>query len=1561
MAKSIIDFLSGYNVRVTDTLDAPVMTATVQGTAGTTTYTYKVSFVTLVGQSLCSDEVSVTTGNATLNGFNKNLLSVVNIPESVTYVRYWKKVSDTWYILADVTAAVGQLYDIGQSTTAASVPTTNTSGRPGVIAVGLKPGQLRQRITDMDLQAIIYRKDQALWDTIFRDGDIRSGCKEILVSGPTRVSSTVYAVDDIITIDKDSQFRYKCTTSGTTASSDPGSWPTTVGGTKTDGDAVFTCFCDYTFTSGTMYLLGVMVDVPGDTISLTGSGTEVVGVTIEPLITTADEDIVQRANIDERCPAEAANTGPDWIYLQVTWVKDTSGQIKVKEFLDGIPKLATIATQRSALEIELARQRYDTSGNFVVQKFPLQVFEHDDDDTKLLLSINRGKAYPSGYEVQFEGNRKIEFDKARETKTVNNSGTDVFDCPGGYTTGTVVEGAGGFDVSGKAIKLKVGSGNYHTVTFAANDLTAAQVCSYIESEVNSYGSEDLVNCVAGSGLVQVQAAANKSLEIAAVANDAYTLLGISTGTYEPIGTRVYEINNAYVKTVTDLSYKIEEVLQVTHNGTTHKDLLGESIVSIVGASITQADCHDSKFDYEVSVDYQKDGNYIDFTLGGDEPTGGSTYYVKAQRNYNATLGSRILIEVVDAKIVKGVEDGIDVITYTDATSITKVSNGASVSLTGNASDVIEVLRINNSTGQSVTQYTSYEFYKNSGALSNENSTIDWSNAGQPGVVITGQPYETNTYYISFRAWYHAVEGDLLTADSYDLYEEIETYSGLNLRDCLDFRTEDGVWPVDGEDPTFDYEFYLSRIDKLTLDDLGNFKLITGAAAINPPTPMDQSGVQSLAVLRIAPYTYSTSEVQVVSLEVMRLTQQQLQNVPDRVTRLEYWAAVNDLEKEANNKLIYATVGGESVAAEKQGIFTDALTGFGRCDLQYDREGVSFTSAIDTVERCIRLQASKDLQVIEVDMDNSVSVREAGNSIMLDYQPELVEEQPYAGITVNGASDFVVTDYYGHLKITPETDVFMDENQMAAVNIDFDNNLTALTDSVNTLLANNINWGNWSNGVPGAGTFGGDLNTTRTGMFTQLIPGSITQSLGDRVVDLSLQGMMRAGVTISCDVVGLLPNVDHAVTMNGIACDLTYDASPVNKAGAQGTNTYLSKTTVRSSNDGCLTATFLVPSGIPIGNAVISIFYYNTPAISFASASYYTAGFMQTNQETTVGLPTTEIQTSATTQSGRLTLLPTLQGDFSFPPEPLAQSFILSEPAYISEVHLAFATKHATMGYTVQIRNMVNGYPGSIIHATKHLDPADITLSTDSSVYTEFAFDNVLQYAANVEYCFVGIPDQSNTGYNLFAFELSTVDMITGARLVSQNASGVLFHSPNNTTWEPWTKRDLKYKIYKSNFDNSCQIYWKNLTGVQASILVLAVQEFLGSGTNAIWSYSLDEGVSWIPFRAGINTDLGEIITQIQLRVDVTSLGGNYQVVDKFAGILLLYHDAEGWYIGNDEIFTDALTYPNKITVYLDIDAYGTNGAGITSVTPYASIDDGITLFELTQKIGYTAIAASVEP
>ena len=90
MAQKISDFLSDYKVRLISDLDVPPLVATVEGTAGTTRYEYKCTWKTIVGESLACDTVVVTTGNATLNGFNKVLLNPGSAPPSATHVRFWK-------------------------------------------------------------------------------------------------------------------------------------------------------------------------------------------------------------------------------------------------------------------------------------------------------------------------------------------------------------------------------------------------------------------------------------------------------------------------------------------------------------------------------------------------------------------------------------------------------------------------------------------------------------------------------------------------------------------------------------------------------------------------------------------------------------------------------------------------------------------------------------------------------------------------------------------------------------------------------------------------------------------------------------------------------------------------------------------------------------------------------------------------------------------------------------------------------------------------------------------------------------------------------------------------------------------------------------------------------------------------------------------------------------------------------------------------------------------------------------------------------------------------------
>ena len=1621
MANSISDYLHNYRVRVFDNLPVPILTVTGEGTAGTTTYEYKATYKTIVGESLPSAVATLTTGNATLTGFNKNKLSVLEIPPAATKIRYWKNAwtyftqtirenstdyelgdfmvlaansmvryqctaagtsassdpgtwpttlgntktdgtvtwtavtnkNDTWVLLGEVDPDPGQIYDTGQATTVATVPTVDTSGRPGVIAILPKPGTMIQRAERIDFMSLFSQAIQDGFDLIHRSGDVISGCREYQIDGNL-----------------------------------------------------------WGFTSGQIYFLGRFIDVPAGQVTLTGSGEEKVGITITPLYETPDDDYVWRCGEDEGVAGEYANTGPDVLYFEFAWVKDNDAQVTIKEFVDGEPKTVTLSPERTELDRMLARRTQAVSGSFCVENFSLKVIDHPSDESKLRLQVGPGYAFPNGFEVKTASTREIDFDKARDVDSVNNGGVDIFNLRGAvnewnyWTANTTVlensiivpttlngyrykatslagddetgssepvwtETPGAttvdndvtwtclgddYDLDGLALTVQVGNGGEHTLTFAANNMTAANVAAAIEAEFNAYptsGEPDLVNGVNAEAILQLYAQNGKSLTISGT---ALVELGWIAGTTDPEGTRIYEINHDFVKTVTDMNYKIEEVVQITHNGTTHKDLLGTNVVAILGASTLSADAHDSKWDYVENIDWVKDGNYISFDgIGGSEPGSGATFYVKIQRNYNATKGSRHLCRVVDAKVVKTGEDLSDNLTFTDATSITRISTGAAVTPTGTPKDVVRILRVNNSPGQSVDQYTAYSLGKNSGALTHETSYIDWSEAGTQGATGDGQPSDSATYYVTYEFWYHATEGDYVSADSYDDYPEIEMApNGIwYLRDCIDFRTDSGVWPIHGEDPTFDYEYYLARVDKLTIDDLGNFQLLEGAPAIYPPTPPDQNSTLSLAVLRISPYTYSTADVTHVSVEPLRITQKGIQRLQERVERLEYWQAINSLESEAE--------GNVPEGADTQGIFTDALTGFGRMDLSFNRSGVSHTAALDRFERCLLLPASQDRKLLTVDLPNSTHVRRAGNSIMLDYLPEVVIDQPKAGIWVNGASDFVYTDYYGHMQITPETCVWMDEEQLPQVNIDFDDQFTQLIDTLNPLLANDITWGAWSTtgtwrGQPQENLWAGGEIQTRTGTITQLVPGAMTQETISGVVDLSLQGFMRTTddngdpFTISLDMVGLMPNVDHACTIAGIPVDLTYDSSPVNAAGLVGTATYLTKTTARTSNDGALTATIEIPEGVLAGNAPIKVFYYDDPDISVCYANFYSAGLREQKQDTVIGLPTVSTSTIVTSQQTQ-----TIQ---TWSMEPLAQTFNLPTLTYVSAVGLFFQAKHATKGYTVQLRNVVNGYPGPEVYAEKHLTSSEISISSDSSTETVFTFDNVLGFRPAAEWCFVGLPDDSNTGYELWCAELGTIDVLTGERITTQHSNGgVLFHSPNNTAWDPWTKRDLKFKLYRSNFENDCQIVFDNLTGVEASRLVLAFDQFVAPGTNVKWSYSIDGGAKWLSFNPYIDQDLEDVIEQIKLRIDVTATGGSYEIVDQYVGIILLYHDASANYIGRNEFFTDPLLYPNMISASAYIDADNVNSGIGTLVKCYGTVDDGVSWFLIPTKEGYTPVAA----
>ena len=163
------------------------------------------------------------------------------------------------------------------------------------------------------------------------------------------------------------------------------------------------------------------------------------------------------------------------------------------------------------------------------------------------------------------------------------------------------------------------------------------------------------------------------------------------------------------------------------------------------------------------------------------------------------------------------------------------------------------------------------------------------------------------------------------------------------------------------------------------------------------------------------------------------------------------------------------------------------------------------------------------------------------------------------------------------------------------------------------------------------------------------------------------------------------------------------------------------------------------------------------------------------------------------------------GDFNFVwSDPLAQSFLVDAKGGImlSSIDLFFKTKDANLPCSVQVRTMVNGYPGPNVvpFSTVTKNPGDINLSQDGSVATTFTFESPVYLETNQEYVFV-VYSNSNE-YEVFHSRMGETDLATGQTISGQPYAGSLFKSQNNSTWTAAQEDDLKFHLRACKFDTS---------------------------------------------------------------------------------------------------------------------------------------------------------------
>lgn len=159
-------------------------------------------------------------------------------------------------------------------------------------------------------------------------------------------------------------------------------------------------------------------------------------------------------------------------------------------------------------------------------------------------------------------------------------------------------------------------------------------------------------------------------------------------------------------------------------------------------------------------------------------------------------------------------------------------------------------------------------------------------------------------------------------------------------------------------------------------------------------------------------------------------------------------------------------------------------------------------------------------------------------------------------------------------------------------------------------------------------------------------------------------------------------------------------------------------------------------------------------------------------------------------------------------DALAQSFFtygVSGGIFLTSIELYFRTKDNFLPVWVEIREMVNGFPGKNYispYSIAYKSANDITVSATAASATKFTFPKLIYLPQDKEFCFV-VRSRSNE-YTLWGSRIGERSNEAGKTVTEQPYTGSLFKTDNNITWSSEQFEDIKFVLNRAQFNNNVQ-------------------------------------------------------------------------------------------------------------------------------------------------------------
>lgn len=1081
-------------------------------------------------------------------------------------------------------------------------------------------------------------------------------------------------------------------------------------------------------------------------------------------------------------------------------------------------------TQFNSISRELSKRTYETNGDFSQKQFKFEVAKRTNDE--IFVEMSEGVMYAKGYRISNDTKRFFRVPNITTTQTVG--GQPVNFSYGGY------------------VKITSIIGNIPLRTF--------QNVRLIDSTDAVIGSAIVKNIVSDRlYLFAIRMSTGRSFsEVESIGNPTAERVVVVPKLINSSDSKlIFNFNRSFVKDLLNMRLPVRKTVDTATDGTGNIE-----IVPAEGEVFDQSSLKDLLI-------ISRAGLAESIPVASSEILQNGTLFISTNEisrlvtvYYNATQtalapkvkqATDIYVKTTFAPQTRiytlGVPDAVKILEIRDAqgrdvtSSFTLVTNqkddfydhsyiervaGTPNPANGTLTIYVKVFRTNFSVGINLFTIDSYPntdlseipyFSTSSGAVIDLKSSIDFRPYRLPIA-----SYSTN----STGATLLSTASIAIPDSAAEMFSAGPTY----------------LVPAIDTSGSLDIEYHSSRVDYIVASSYGRFRYIVGEEAGSSKGKIDANENSVIAEILVPGYPVLTSDeafrlnrlsetISISSKTTPGYTMKDIDDMSKKIERLVYYVTLSALETSTSNLLIQDENG---VNRFKNGIIVDPFRDLSIADVS----DATFDASIDASETA--LKPSVKQFPLDLRIKSSESTTNFGSvSTLASNRTVRVLKQQYATGFRSCTSN--VYSFIGVGALTPNYEVAYDTvTNPVQIDLDLAQPFIDYTEALSefvplTRLDRSEFVRQWTETSTTSVRRGKRTrSTTTTQNFEEwndiyrtlsVTNGELQEDyVGDFITDLQFRPYMRSR-EIQIELYGLRPSTRHYFFFDGVDINVHVsngifrgDLPAQNSSNPRCVRSGQFGAEVRTNDRGELFAIFKIPANtFLVGERELVVTDVdNFENIESASASFgklkynaYNFNVEKAGLTVATRFPDIDVVESTTPRTVAGRVIQTGRRSKC----PLAQTFFIKEAMtreadalYIQSIDLYFKRKSPTNGVTIQIREVENGYPAWEIVAfgKKHLRSSEVNVSDDSSAKTTVVFDAPIRLDAEKEYAIVVQPDADDPDYLIFTTKAGGTDLITGEPVNADWGDGVLFTSTNNRAWTAYQDEDIKFDLYRYNFN-----------------------------------------------------------------------------------------------------------------------------------------------------------------